>query len=179
MIALMALLLTASTSSDPLPLNAKVVAFARSNLGLKVGDGECTALASSALRAAGARDRPPWGDEITRMADLRPGDLLFFENVVLLQRRLRNDGAIIRQTVKTPRHAAIVDRVDPIGKDLQITVLHQNSGFKTTDEEAKKLVQTWTFRLGEKKAGTIRAYRPIAMTTNPSPLSDRTDPSLP
>ena len=148
--------------SDPLPLNDKVVEFARSKLGQKVGDGECTALASIALRAAGASDRPPWGDEVKRLTDIRPGDILIFEDVVFLQRVPRDDGAIVRQTLKAPRHAAIVAEVEPLPKDLRLTVFHQNSGFKRTDEEAKKLVQQWSFRLGEKKSGAIRAYRPAS-----------------
>ena len=47
------------------PLNEKVVEFARSRLGQKVGDGGCSALASEALRYAGATPRYSerrWGE---------------------------------------------------------------------------------------------------------------------
>ena len=155
------IVITLVLSQLPLPLNDKVVEFARSNLGRKVGDGECTALASEALRAAGASDRPPWGDLLMNLADARPGDILLFENVVFLQRKVRDDGAVVRQTLKSPRHAAIVSAVERVGKDLRLTVLHQNSGLKRADEEAKKTVQEWTFRLSEKKSGTLKVYRPV------------------
>ena len=159
MIKLLLVFVALALAPMPPSLDEKVVAFARSKLGQKVGDGQCSALAAESLRAAGARPR---GEEVKVIADVRPGDVLQFEDVVFIQRRVRADGVRIKQTLKSPKHFAVVSAVQGVGKDLELTVLHQNAGFRGTDEEAKKVVQEWSFTLSEKKAGVLKAFRPVA-----------------
>jgi hypothetical protein len=97
------------------PLNEKIVEFARSKLGHGVGNGECRALVAEALRYAAAR-RPGagqgmWGDELKSLRDVRPGDILQFENAVFIRTRVREDGALVTLTYSYPHHTAIVARV--------------------------------------------------------------------
>ena len=67
-------------------LGDDVVAYARSKLGQKVGNGECTSLAVDALRQCHARRPDPvmgiWGDEVKSLRDLQPGDILQFEEAI-------------------------------------------------------------------------------------------------
>ena len=67
-------------------LGDDVVAYARSKLGQKVGNGECTALAVEAIRHCDARQPDPvqgiWGDEVKLLRDLQPGDILQFEDAI-------------------------------------------------------------------------------------------------
>lgn len=144
-------------------LNEKVVAFARSNLGKRVGDGECTALAVEALRHAGARRPRPrsgvWGDELEALVDARPGDILQFEDAVFVRSRTRPDGAVVTQTFSFPHHTAIVARVRRRGPRPVFVILHQNVG---VEGEEARAVQEWTIDLGEKRRGSVKAYRPVA-----------------
>jgi hypothetical protein len=154
-------------SAEPTPLHDKVVAFARSRLGEKVGSGECTALAIEALRFAGAKlpgrgdasqEAWAWGDELKSLRDARPGDILQFENAVFVRRRLRNDGAIETLTFTYPHHTAIVSGIPKRGPKPVLGILHQNAG----NGDDRKVVQEWTIDLAEKKSGTVRVYRPSA-----------------
>ena len=161
-------------ADEPETVGAKVVAFAQSKLGEKVGDGECASLAASALAHAGAerqRVESPWGTEVKKLADVQPGDVLQFENVVFQQRRIREDGNVIRLTFKSPKHSAIVETARRQGKDTIITVLHQNAGFTKASDESKKVVQEWTFALSEKKSGVLKAFRPQRPAGTPKPGS--------
>src|SRR4051812_21297607 len=96
-------LIALSLSAEPSPLNEKVVEFTRSKVGQKVGDGECTALALEALRHAGARlpgqGQESWGEEVTSLNAVGPGDILQFEDAVFVGRRLRAGGALVKWTV--------------------------------------------------------------------------------
>lgn len=147
---------------DP-PTGEKVVAFARSRLGQTVGDGDCTALAREALRQAGAgrsRTRPGvWGEERASLRDARPGDILQFQDVVLVHRTLRGDGAIVTQEIALAHHTAIVARVRKGGARPVLVILHQNAAGAAAEA---RVVQEWTIDLAEKRSGTIRAYRPVA-----------------
>jgi hypothetical protein len=171
-----AFMLITGLPDDELPdVNAKIVAYARSKLGEQVGDGECASLAASAIEAAGASrgfGPSPWGEEIKNLRDVKPGDILQFDNVTFLQRRTRDDGAILKLTLKSPKHSAIVDTVTYEGREVFWTVLHQNAGFTRTKESDKKRVQTWTFALSERKSGVIRAFRPNPKRIPASPLTD-------
>jgi hypothetical protein len=150
----------------PDTVEAKVVAYARSKLGQRVGDGECTALAGEALRSAGAklpeRGGRAWGEERKSLADARAGDVLQFEGVVFVHQRIREDGAIITLNASYPHHTAIVSGVRKRGKNPVLVILHQNAGVEGGDEAGRKVVQEWTIDLAEKKKGSIKAYRPVA-----------------
>jgi hypothetical protein len=145
------------------PINEKVVEFARSKLGQRVGNGECTALAVEALRHSGARlpgpGRGAWGHELESLRDIRPGDILQFENAGFVRKRLRDDGALVTLTFSFPHHTAIVARVRKHGPKPVWVILHQNAGVEGSD---KKVVQEWTIDLAEKTGGTVKAYRPVA-----------------
>jgi hypothetical protein len=146
------------------PLNEKVVEFARLSLGQKVGDGECSALATEALIYAGAASRGSgrsWGEELPSVREARPGDILQFEDAVFVRRRLRPDGALVTLEFKYPHHTAIVSKVRRRGKGVMLTILHQNAGIEGGDDEDRKVVQEWTINLSEMKRGTLKAYRPV------------------
>jgi hypothetical protein len=133
------------------PLSKKVLAFATSKLGEKVGDGECWTLVFEALRAAGAR--LPGRDGVgaydfgrkVKLAEVKPGDVLQFEKVVFEHRTRRSS---YRQTL--PHHTALVVAV----KGREITLIHQNAN------NVKRVVQG-TINLAHRKGGTIDAYRPV------------------
>ena len=96
-------------------LGDDIVAYVRSKLGQKVGNGECTALAVEALRHCDAR-RPDtvqgiWGDEVKLLRDLQPGDILQFEDAIFVKQHVRGDGALLTLTSHYPHHTAIVARV--------------------------------------------------------------------
>jgi hypothetical protein len=159
MVLLVALLLCVADA----PVNEKVLEFARSKLGERVGDGECTALAVEALRHAGAaRPRPRsgvWGDELGSLRDARPGDVLQFEGAVFVRTRIGEDGAVMTRTFSFPHHTAIVARVRKRGPRPVLVVLHQNA---RTGDGDPRVVQELTIDLAEKRRGTIKAYRPVA-----------------
>jgi hypothetical protein len=150
------------------PLNARVVAFARANVGKPVGDGVCITLAVMALKQAGARAFPldradgdyVWGDPIGRHQDALPGDILQFRDAVFDGRR-----TVRRRTTwwheEYPHHTAIVSAVSEGGNVL--TVLHQNVGGKEKAEADKKVVQESSLRMDSlQKGGWVRVYRPVA-----------------
>jgi hypothetical protein len=167
---LILLFLAIGLADEPAPLGERVVEFARSKLGQRVGDGQCTSLATEALRHAGAnlpgRGQSAWGEERKGLGDARPGDILIFENVVIVQRRPLADGNVVKLTLKSSRHAAIVAEVAGRGREVRLTVLHQNSGFQKTDEDRRKVVQEWDFSPAELKQGTIKAFRPVVSATS-------------
>ena len=164
MTALLALALI-GLADEPGTVAEKVVEFARSREGMKVGDGQCSTLAYEALRSAGAktpgRKGPPWGEELKSVKDAKPGDILQFEDSVFVRRRTRDDGAVLTLTFRYPHHTAVVASVKKRGKAVHMTVLHQNAGFDGDDEETRMTVKEWSFNPAEKTAGTLKAYRPV------------------
>lgn len=159
----MTLLLALLLCGVDAPVNEKVVEFARSKLGRRVGDGQCTALAVEALQHAGARRPRPqagtWGDELKSLRDARPGDILQFEGAMFVRSRVRDDGALVTQTFSFPHHTAIVARVRKRGPKPVLVILHQNAGVEEGEDRG---VQEWTIDLAGKRRGTVKAYRPIA-----------------
>jgi hypothetical protein len=140
-------------------MNEQVVAFARSKLGEKVGDGQCSTLAAHALRSAGARTRRgehgSWGEELKSMLDAKPGDVLQFDDVLFVHTRTLEDGARRTDTISFPHHTAIVARVRKRGAKPALVILHQNVG-------DTQIVQEWTINMADKKRGTVKLFRPIA-----------------
>jgi hypothetical protein len=154
-------------------LNAAVLGFARERVGKKVGDGECTALARAALRAAGARSRfgpygPDadfaWGLLVATLtprdhpaAGILPGDVVQFRDARFVT-RTRTRTATRTKTRTYPHHTAIVAAV----AGRAVTVLHQNVGLDGWTDAQKKVVQEETLRLDDLRQGTLWVYRPVA-----------------
>ena len=150
--------------ADPSALNTRVVEFARSKIGQKVGDGECSALAAEALRAAGAkvsRGSTGWGEPLPSLKDARPGDILQFENAVFVHTEFTPEGALLTVNFRFPHHTAIVTGVRKRRKGNLLTVLHQNAGVDGGSDAERKLVQQWVVNLAEQRKGTVKAYRPV------------------
>jgi hypothetical protein len=141
------------------PLNEKVVEYARSKLGEKVGDGQCSSLAAEALRYAGGRRRRgeggTWGDELKSMLDAKAGDIVQFENVEFSHTYFRDDGARFTQNHSFGHHTAVISRVQKRGTKPILVILHQNVG-------GIQLVQEWTMNMAHKKRGSVKVYRPVA-----------------
>lgn len=154
------------TSALP-PLNEKVAAYARANVGKKVGDGVCITLAIASLRQAGAKAFPldrtdgdyVWGDLIERHQDALPGDILQFRDAVFDGRRTAK-GRISWWHEEYPHHTAIVSGVSDGGNVL--TILHQNVEGKGRSEAEKKTVREASLRMNSlQPGGWVRVYRPV------------------
>ena len=125
-------------------LNKKVVEFCVSNLGKKVGNGECWTLANEALIYAKAKPAVwyTFGREIALDAVI-PGDILQFEAV-------RFDYGNSYAIMGAPNHTAVVYSVQ--GKD--IFILQQNFG--------KRIVTTYKINFDTMTRGKAWAYRPVS-----------------
>ncbi len=155
-------------------LGAKVMTFCRSNLGKKVGEGHCAALASKALADAGAagmaRKHAPgpedyvWGRQVALIEGLpkyvkglemlvrvKPGDMIQFRDARL--EGVHHDGRRGTYWYRFEHHSAVVDQVDVAQGILK--VFHQNSG-------GKQFVVQDTFHLTDLVKGWLRFYRPQA-----------------
>jgi hypothetical protein len=154
----------------PLP-DSPVVRYCYANLSKQVGDGECTALASAAIRSAGLksaahfRDFPGpgdhvWGDPVyflevqegTRKEHgtpgmIQPGDVIQF-------RAARFEGNTPAGTYSTTcdHHTSVVRELDEV--TAVIVVFEQNVG--TT-----KYVRDGRYVLGDLRTGWLRAYHPL------------------
>jgi hypothetical protein len=155
--------MTIALAAGPEDVNEKVVAFARAKVGQTVGDGDCSALAAEALRAAGAsRKGRAWGEPVASIKDARPGDVLVFEGTVFVRTRVRPDGAIETLTYNSPHHVAVVSGVRKRGRRVLLTVLQQNVGFAGEDDARRKVVREDVVDTAELRRGTLTAYRPAA-----------------
>ncbi len=115
-------------------LSAQVLSFAEGKSGQRVGDGECFALADQALKKAGAKSAPDfgqitdeadykWGSQVS-LVDVKPGDIVQFSGYEFTRREENEDGKWKEFTGKRPHHTAIVVSVD--GNGL-LTVIEQNA----------------------------------------------------
>jgi hypothetical protein len=109
-----------------------------------VGSGECTALATEALRYAGARlpgqAQASWGNELEDARGRPAGDIIQFEDAVFVRRRVRDDGAMVTLTFMYPHRTAIVER----GPKPVPVILHENAGVAGGDQDGQKAVKEWT-----------------------------------
>jgi hypothetical protein len=126
-----------SKPKAPASIPESVVTFASQNMGQRVGDGECFALADSALRSAGAKSAASygtivpdadyvWGTEVS-LPGLKPGDIIQFRDYRYRKLVVKEDDKNIDEKESSedrPHHTAIVERV---GADGVVTVLEQNS----------------------------------------------------
>lgn len=155
-------------------LGAKVMRFCQSNLGKKVGEGHCAALASKSLAAAGAtgmaRKHSPgpedyvWGREVAlieggpkyvkgleMLVRVKPGDMIQFRGARL--EGVRHDGRRGTYWYRFDHHSAVVEGVDAAQGILK--VFHQNSG-------GRQFVIQDTFHLADLVKDWLRFYRPQA-----------------
>jgi hypothetical protein len=132
--------------------NHKVIDFALSRMGRKVGDGECWALADRALAAAGAH-RPGkrgyglyvFGHRVPLRA-VQPGDILQFEKVSF--KHIKQSGRPSRRRFR--HHTAIVAGV----KGHTLILLQQNVG-------GVKRVMWGKINLDERQpGGSLLGFRP-------------------
>lgn len=140
-----------NTQQKPSTLNQAIVRFAVSQLGKKVGNGECWTLAAEALEAAGAE--PPkmydFGEEI-ELSEITPGDILQFTSA----RFDRADGGYV--IMGTPNHTAIVYAIN----GDQVFVLHQNFG--------QKIVTVLDINFDNMTSGSVQAYRAVPKDSTPA-----------
>jgi hypothetical protein len=155
------------------PLNKKVLEYAREHLGKKVGNGQCTALADDALKAAGARGsshREPnadytWGRRVESFKKVLPGDVLQFRSAVFEGKRALGSGQTLSWRYEYPHHTAIVAEVRDKGRS--VILLHQNVGPPGASEEKKQVVQQDTIRADSLKSGSVWIYRPVEVDAPP------------
>jgi len=125
--------------------NEAMLAYAKSQDGKQVGNGECWTFVNEALKASGSG----WGmeDLFTTTGPVRdgprlwPGDVVTFSGGVTI-----SDGG---STLRFGGHYAIVSHVYNTN---EFDVMHQNFGGKT--------VKTTRIKLAGMKAGTIKLSRP-------------------
>ena len=172
-------------------INQKVVNWARAQSGKQVGKGECWDLADRALRQTGAQssaDLGPmdddadyvWGDEISDLKDVHPGDILQFRDFAVtttVETETRyadgsSETSTTEETFTRPHHTAVVSEVKsggllkvleqnvaPAGKKVQLHNLNTKDvapASKETQKQKAKVIVTTTIAV----SGTIWAYRP-------------------
>jgi hypothetical protein len=147
-----------ANGSGSLSLGQSTVAYARGKLGQSVGRGECYDLADKALRHAGAKSAPSygeitddadyvWGDAISAK-DAQPGDILQFRDfdvtilTTTVTKTSRKDGSSATQTNTNtetfgrPHHTAVVESNDGNGN---LTILEQNVPLRGRKTPSKKV----------------------------------------
>jgi hypothetical protein len=157
-----------SVDAATLPaLNAKLLAYAKSNIGKKVGDGECSTLVNTGYQTVGARRDPPfgpnidyiWGTEIRDRTKVLPGDVIQFRDAVFKTRKKRGN-TITVYTFRLPHHTAIVSEARNSG--AAFVVLNQNSSDATMGAASDLKVKSSFFKMAELQSGKLWFYRPIA-----------------
>lgn len=175
----------AVTPPSPASLGQQILHFARSNIGRKVGDGECFALADRALRGAGAataedfcrigRDTDyVWSSQEVNFNDAQPGDILQFRNFGVRRDIQRPDGSSAWQNESRPHHTAVVASTRTDGNIVFLTILEQNVAMGGTGNQPKKSVRqneiptsSGQLQSGRDKitytvTGDLWIYRPVA-----------------
>ena len=149
-------------------LNIKVLAFARGQVGKKVGNGECTSLATEALRYAGARRYTMrgmggdyvWGRPVASFGEAIPGDIVQFRDAVFRGKSRLPGRRMLSWWQEFPHHTAILSGIQDRG--WVVTVLHQNVGPEGTPDQVKRLVKEATIRTGAlQPGGKVWIYRPV------------------
>lgn len=149
-------------------LNRKIIQFCTDNVGKKIGDGECTALAYAAVEKAGAKapsdlpaPKPPmqkddyvWGRLLDPKEEVLPGDIMQFRDV-----EIRFTSPRLSFSYSYPHHTAIVAEVK--GKQKFIVFQQNVGGPDRTTEEQRRTVQKDPLDLSAKVKGTVWIYRPV------------------
>lgn len=156
----------------------RILAFARRRQGQRVADGECFALADSALTNAGGKtagDFGPitpdadyvWGTAVS-LGDVQPGDVVQFRGYRYERRVEVNNpdgsGSFRTEVHERPHHTAIVERVDGNGA---LTVLEQNSPAGSPVTRTQLFFSSRSSQRGRETTtitvqGTVWFYRPAA-----------------
>ncbi len=159
----------AKDESDLPPLNRKVVDFAQAHRGEKVADGQCTALATEALREAGAKRFPfhgtggdyVWGRPVPSFREAIPGDIVQFRDAVFRGRASLSGHRSMTWHQEYSHHTAIVAEIRAGGKI--VIVLHQNVGPTTMSVDRRQTVTETTLRVDSlQKGGQVWIYRPLS-----------------
>jgi hypothetical protein len=160
----------------------KIVQFAQSRVGQKVGDGECFALADEALRGAGASSAADfghvapdadykWSSQQVSPSDAKPGDIIQFRNFKITTKTVGSDGSGGDSWEERPHHTAVVVSNDGSGN---LTILEQNVSIGGTPGQAEKSVRQNQIATasGSRRVGTdtvtvtisgrMVVYRPVA-----------------
>lgn len=171
-------------------LGQQVLHFARKNIGLKVGDGECFALADKALRNAKAATAEDfckvggdtdyvWSSQEENISDALPGDILQFRDFAFERRVDKPDGSWKTQTESRPHHTAVIESVRTESGIVFFTILEQNVTIGNVGNQGKKTVRRNEIPTssGETKngrdtityqvSGTLWVYRPVASLPSP------------
>ena len=132
--------------NDPPALNLKVLAYAETQLGNRVGNGECWTLAAQALISAGAMPARGYtfGRKLAQGEAVCPGDIIQFESAHFEG----HDGARHwwRQ-LGSPHHTAVVRKVI---RATRYEILEQNPNPVASD----------TIDFATLKSGSYEIYRP-------------------
>ncbi len=159
-------------------LGARIVAYAKANLGSQVGDGECYALADKALSDNSAKSAPHfakpgentpknWGDADYRWGTLvdlksvRPGDILQFRNfkstirtrtekVTKTADKILTEITTSEADYSAPHHTAIVEQ--NLGNG-EVIVLEQG-------ESTGRIVVRSTIAVSGKNCGPLKEGMP-------------------
>lgn len=160
-------------------IGSSMVTLLKGRVGVRVGGGECSQMATEALRICGGEfypgdlgaDSPGSGDYVwgtlvtvisygTSWSDsnpgnvCRPGDVIQYRNATFTTSTTVK-GKTTTTTVNCPHHTSVVSTVNSNGRPASI--FQQNySGIRT--------VQTATIDTTKLTAGWIRIYRPIPRT---------------
>lgn len=133
------------------PLNVEIVKAVKSNIGKKVGTGECWDLIQVVLDQVDAKweRTEKFGTKLNpKMDSLQPGDIVMLKKV---QFKGVNDKGQ-EYTISMYNHYAFV----MMAKGNLILVAHQN-----TDEFGRKVGMS-TIYLSDLKKGTITFFRPVS-----------------
>lgn len=154
----------------------KILNYASTNSGKRLGTGECFALADLALRGAGAKSAADfgsisddadyiWGSD-TALSAVQPGDIIQFRNYKYVRKITVDNERETRETESEqgrPHHTGIVKTVESDGK---ITIWEQNvptgTGSVRTFELFFKNSETTVGDTTTKVtvSGTVKFYRP-------------------
>jgi hypothetical protein len=157
------------------PLNGKVVEFCRANMGNKVGTGECSDLADSALAQVGAvkrsqKDYPATGDyvwgslvylleikggnrnEAYPTLDYKPvaGDIIQFRDVKAGRTTRHPDGSTSWYSAEWGHHTAVIASVSEDGKTWKLYEQNTNQ---------RRFVVEGQLIPADIQQGFIRVYR--------------------
>lgn len=157
------------------PLADRIVSFAESKLGEKVGDGQCSGLLREAFQATGAK-RPdrgpggesPWGTPVASASEARPGDILEFKNAVVVERKVSRGRVVGIKTLRMEHHVGIISQVERRGNAVRFVVLHQNAGSSRALDSRRQVVQRWLFQPDDLLTGSMTIFRPVADDSPPS-----------
>jgi hypothetical protein len=161
---------------------SSVVGYASSQVGQKVGDGECTRLAERALEAAGKKTTKDFGvvgntadyvwGTLVDIYSAMPGDIVQFRGHTLRVETTTETGGGDIKTHKRPHHTAVItsksSREDDYGrKYFMFSILEQNQSGKRFVHKNKIQFQKSQEKLSNGEVttesnGQYWIYRPVS-----------------